>query len=509
MQTRMKNTLVLLSLLAVTVTAHAQASTAILWERTFGGNEVDVARAARPTSDGGFIVGGYSYSEISGTKTASSHGAGDFWLVKLDANGARQWDKSFGGVNFDGLHALQTTSDGGYILGGVSFSGATGNKTTAQQGSGDFWIVKVNASGTKQWEKTYGGSSNEVLRALQPTSDGGYILGGVTLSGASGNKTSTAHGAMDYWVVKVDASGNKQWERAFGGSADDELQSVAQTADGGFIVGGHSLSAISGNKGVANFAASRSDWWVLKLDASGNKQWEKCFGGVDAEEFRHAVPVAGGYILAGQSYSEASGNKSTSAFGSHDYWVVKVDTQGNKLWEKSFGGDDADELHHAELTSDGGFLLSGFSSSGASGNKSSSMTSATAREFWIVKLDAAGAKQWEQSMAGGFSGELVRLQTAGAGGYVVASLGQAGTEDFALTGLSGPLRINSFVVRADGTFLARANGTAGGNYSLEASVDFITWTPLMTKPADGNGVVSFSGNISVGEVRKFYRVQAR
>src|SRR5688572_10151567 len=151
------------AVLAGVFNTQAQTAAVIQWERSFGGGEKDSANLVEATSDGGYIVGGYSYSDASGSKSSASYGLGDYWVVKLDANGNKQWDRSFGGTSFDGINALQQTSDGGYILGGISFSDVSGNKTSANHGSGDYWVVKLNAGGNKQWEKSYGGSSNEVL----------------------------------------------------------------------------------------------------------------------------------------------------------------------------------------------------------------------------------------------------------------------------------------------------------------------------------------------------------
>src|SRR5687768_6415271 len=162
--------------LAAVFSIRAQAAAGIQWERSFGGNEKDFARQVKSTSDGGYALGGYSYSGVSGTKSSGAYGLGDYWFVKLDGSGNKQWDRSFGGTNFDGIHALQQTGDGGFILGGISFSDASGNKNSAHYGSGDYWVVRMDASGNKLWDNSFGGSSNEVLRSLQQTSDGGFIL---------------------------------------------------------------------------------------------------------------------------------------------------------------------------------------------------------------------------------------------------------------------------------------------------------------------------------------------
>jgi protein involved in ribonucleotide reduction len=222
---------------------------------------------------------------------------------------------------------VQPTSDGGYILGGTSDSGVSGNKTTPNFGGADYWLVKVDGSGNKQWEQVFGGSGNEQIYSVQPTSDGGYILGGYSTSGVSGNKTTPGLGGSDYWLVKVDGSGNKQWEKVFGGSGDDVIQSVQPTSDGGYLLGGSSTSGVSGNKTTPSLSSLEEfgDYWLVKVDGSGNKQWEQVFGGSGDDVLYSVQPTSdGGYILGGASHSGVSGNKTTPHFGNTDYWLVKL-----------------------------------------------------------------------------------------------------------------------------------------------------------------------------------------
>ncbi|HWN96304.1 MAG TPA: T9SS C-terminal target domain-containing protein [Methylomirabilota bacterium] len=485
----------------------AQAQPGIQWERSFGGSDADFSHVSEATSDGGCIIGGYSYSDVSGSKTSASFGSGDFWVVKLDASGNKQWDRSCGGTNLDRITSLQQTSDGGYILGGLSFSAVSGNKTSAHHGAADYWVVKLGPAGNKQWDKSYGGSSNDLLRSVQPADDGGYILGGVSLSGVSGNKSSASFGSDDYWIVKLNASGNKQWEKTYGGSDSDELHALQPTGDGGCIIGGYSFSGVSGNKTSANFGNGASDYWIVKLDASGNKQWEKSYGGDDADELYSLQQTAdGGFILGGHSYSDVSGNKSSGSFGSHDYWVVKLDAGGNKQWDKSYGGDDSDHLHSVQQTIEGGYILGGLSSSRVSANKLTTSASAQSGDYWVVKLAANGNKQWEQSIPGSHSGEVLRLQSTADGSYLLAGVvnSAAAEADYTAMKFRGALQLYSFSIRPDRVFQAQLIGMPGSNYALQSSIDFTTWTSRLTNHAV-NGLVTFAGTNSPGFSRLFYR----
>src|SRR5204863_32675 len=153
----------------------------------------------------------------------------DYWIVKTDSIGNKQWDKDFGGTNNDELFSIQQTADGGYILGGCSVSGISGDKTQVNWGDIDYWIVKTDSLGNKQWDKDFGGTSDDFLYSMQQTADGGYILGGISSSGISGDKTQVTWGNSDYWIVKTDSLGNKQWDKDFGGTVTEERCHTTQT----------------------------------------------------------------------------------------------------------------------------------------------------------------------------------------------------------------------------------------------------------------------------------------
>ncbi len=251
--------------------AHAQNPLAKQWDSRFGGTGSDVLESFQQTADGGYIAGGWTWSDSSGDITQHprdtslnwSNGAfhGDYWIVKTDAAGNKQWEKRFGGFLDDNLYAVKQCPDGGYLLGGESFSGVGGDKsqpnwdttTNFSNASRDFWIVKIDSLGNRQWDKRYGGTKEDQLFAIDLTRDGGYILGGTSTSDSSGDKTShnrdTAVYNYDYWIVKIDSLGNKQWDRDFGGSNSEfNMKAIHQTNDGGYIFAGTSESGISGDK---------------------------------------------------------------------------------------------------------------------------------------------------------------------------------------------------------------------------------------------------------------------
>ncbi|MBP7713944.1 MAG: T9SS type A sorting domain-containing protein [Bacteroidota bacterium] len=409
----------ILLLLFFTTTTLAQE---IEWQNTIGGNNTDQLYSIQQTSDGGYILGGVSISDISGDKTENSQGDYDYWVVKLDSTGNIQWQNTIGGSGYDQLYSIQQTSDGGYILGGYSNSGISGDKTESSQGDYDYWVVKLDAIGNIQWQTTIGGNDADWLYSVQQTTDGGYILGGYSLSDISGDKTEGTQGGNDYWVVKLDASGNIQWQNTIGGNNDDNLTSIQQTTDGGYILGGYSYSDISGDK-TENSQGS-DDYWVVKLNASGNIQWQNTIGGSGYDQLYSIQQTSdGGYILGGYSESNISGDKTENSQGFDDYWVVKLDTTGNIQWQNTIGGGSFDYLTSIQQTSDGGYILGGYSNSGISGDKTENCQGNT--DYWVVKLDASGNIQWQNTIGGNYSDWLYSVQQTSDGGYILGGCSDA------------------------------------------------------------------------------------
>jgi hypothetical protein len=319
------------------------------WNKTYGGSEVDYGLSVQQTSDDGYIMVGYTASYGVG-----GAGNGDIWLVKTNSSGIEQWNKTFGGISWDFGHAVQQTSDNGYIIVGQTESYGAGDV--------DIWLIKTNPSGIEQWNKTFGGSKLELGPSVQQTSDKGYIITGCT--------NSTNSGDSDLWLIKTNASGDEQWNKTFGGIYRDEGQTVQQTSDGGYIIAG------------ATNTSNNMDLWLIKTNASGNEQWNKTFGGSkwDISSFHyfgHAVQQTSdnGYIIVGTTESYGAGD--------WDVWIIKTNASGNEQWNKTFGGRDEDYGHSIQHTSDGGYIISGLrNSSGVDG-----------QEVWLIKINRTDPNQ--------------------------------------------------------------------------------------------------------------------
>ena len=398
-----------------------------MWDYRYGSSASEMLSCFIQTGDGGFILGGHSNSGISGDKTQPVWGSNDFWIVKTDRYGVKQWDKDFGALNFEMTRAACQADDGGYLFGGYSNSGIGGDKTQPAWGGvyGDFWILKTDSLGNKLWDRSYGGMSEDYLYAIAPTPDRGFILGGYSCSAVGGDKSQNAWaGTYDYWIVKIDSAGNKQWDRRFGGYDTDVLLKIKVSNDGGFVLGGYSLSTAGGDK--TQVAFGMQDYWIVKTDSLGNKQWDQSFGGNSYDYFSALEATTdGGFLLGGFSNSGISGNKTSGSWGLSDFWILKIDSLGNKLWEKNFGGSDTeDEFGSIVLTSDGGLLLAGTSYSNVSGIKTENNLGT--EQTWVVKTDLSGTVLWDQTIFTTGHDEYSYAVETSDGCYAIANLTNAG-----------------------------------------------------------------------------------
>jgi len=381
----------------------SQSPLAKAWDQRYGSLGWDELRTFRQTKDGGYILGGYSYAGIGGDKTQVNRDmvgySADYWIIKTDAFGHIQWDKSFGGGDNDFLFSVQQCSDNGYLLGGHSVSGIGGDKTQASNGDFDYWIVKTDSLGNQQWDKDFGGTSEDYLYSIQQTSDNGYILSGYSNSGIGGDKTQASWGQSDFWIVKTDSLGNIQWDKDFGGTNVEMYGCIQQTNDGGYIVGGMSNSGIGGNK--TQTVWGNFDYWIVKTDASGNIQWDRDFGGYGNDWLNSLQQTSdGGYILASRSESGYGGDKTQNlqgGFTDSDFWILKIDSLGNKNWDKSYGGTGIEDMFgNVFQTNDGGYLLGGNSFSNSSGDKTENNLGTA--QGWFIKADSSGNKQWDETL---------------------------------------------------------------------------------------------------------------
>ncbi len=341
----------------------------VQWEKTFGGTETDIGNSVEQTSEGGFIIAGYT----------SSYGAGsyDLYLIKTDSSGNSQWQKTFGGGHRERGGRVRQASDGGFIV--------VGNTKSYGAGGTDVYLIKTDSSGNSQWQKTFGGSDYDYGTSVQQTSDGGYIICGETWSYGAG--------LADVYLIKTDYSGSSQWEKTFGGSEGDWGCSVQQTSDGGFVILGY----------TASYGAGGTDVYLIKTDSSGNSQWQKTFGGSDYDEGYSVQQISdGGFIITGYTRSYGVGNG--------DVYLIKTDSSGNSQWQKTFGGNELDRGQWVQQTSDGGFIVTGYTRSYGAGSA----------DVYVIKTDSLGNSQWQQTFGGSYYDYGASVQQISNGGYIIS-----------------------------------------------------------------------------------------
>ncbi|WP_158267548.1 GEVED domain-containing protein [Adhaeribacter arboris] len=399
-----------------TITVAEPLVSSTQWNLRYGGTGNEGFTAIIKTSDGGYLSGGYSPSSISGDKTQGSQGKNDFWIVKTDANGNKLWDKTYGGSDHEYLNRIIQTQDGGYLLAGVSQSGIGGDKTQSNRGDRDYWIVKISSTGVKQWDKRYGGSGYDELKKVLQLPTGEYILAGYSNSPAGGDKSQGSQGGTDFWLIKVSRTGTKIWDKRYGGTLNEELGGIVQTSGGGFLLGGTSASGINGEK--SEVSRGGKDFWLISLDKNGTKLWDKTYGGSGEDEAYSLGKSGSEYFISGQSDSPAGFDKTRGSQGGKDFWFLKFTSTGEKIWDKRFGGILDEELRASVQTSDGGYLLAGKSFSNKSGNKT--QNSQGSSDYWIVKTDADGMYQWDKRYGGSEAEELRAVIKTPDGGLLLA-----------------------------------------------------------------------------------------
>lgn len=345
------------------------------WQRCVGGTNGDYAYDIITTTDSAYVFAGTTKSNDG--DVTGGHGGQDVWVVKLDrSSGNIVWQKTFGGSADDVANSIVETTDGGFLVAGYANSN-DGDIPGNNHGGSDVWIIKLNSSGTMEWQKLYGGTAGESASAItiNSTVDGSFLIGATT-SSTNGDVTGN-HGGNDCWLFKINGVGDLLWQKTYGGSQNDNCNAIVKTPDGGCILSGGSASNdgdVSGNNRYA-------DAWVVKIKPDGTIAWQKFFGGFDGDYASvRDIDASGNILLVGYTFSK-NGDIPASK-GGEDLWILRLDSNGNKLYSNVLGGRGGDMANDAVPTSDGGYITAGRSNS-TSGDVSGNHGG---EDVWVVKF---------------------------------------------------------------------------------------------------------------------------
>jgi len=379
--------LILISFLAIDYASGENKGDAITWDKTFGGNSEDMGFSIIQTEEGEYAIAGYTILKRGEKKDDWRAKLGyiilekskkqDFWIIKLDKNGNMEWDETFGDEGTDVANSIIQTKDGGYIIAGFIW--------TVYASKQDIWVIKLDENGNIEWGKTFDKDEHDIAYSIIQTEDGGYAI-----AGGTGKRF---WGEVNCWVIKLDAKGNMEWDNNFGGTGWDEIYSIIQTKDGSFITTGC----------VWSKGAGRGDVRVAKLNKRGDLVWDKTFGGSENDEARSIIQTDdGGYAVAGFTVLEDTGDR--------DVWVIKLDKDGNKVWDKTLGGTSEDWANSIIQDKNGNYIVAGWTKSIGAGKT----------DVWIVKLDKRGDLVWDKTFGGSENDEAHSIIQTDDGGYAVA-----------------------------------------------------------------------------------------
>lgn len=436
---RMKKIFTLL-ILFTTAFSNAQIIPEIEWQKSLGSESSDGAGGITVTADGGYIVFGNIF-DLSGNVT-THYGMSDYWIAKLDATGTLEWEKSYGGSNFESSAAsglkidtskIRQTPDGGYILGANSSSDDI--DVSANFGESDVWLVKIDNVGTIEWEKNYGNEYEDSFFDIRVTSDGGYIM----TSGTS-DPEAYIYGTK---ITKLDAQGNVMWANSYQGTGQFKyahLLNIIQTSDGGYIATGWTNaddSPITPTYEILpGFYDTSNRLWVLKINASGVFEWANTYGGSNMEEGYSIVETAeGNFVVGGMTYS-GDGN----AVGHPDPdnapapWVLKLNNLGGVLWQKFYGLRGS--VNDIKITADGNYVIGGSYIINIKSTNGEVINGRGSTDEFLMKLnDETGDIIWTKTMGGTSNDNLWGFALTPDYGYI--TVGSSRSEDGDVTGNIG------------------------------------------------------------------------
>lgn len=391
------------------------------WQKCLGGSDEEDGYYAIPTSDGGCIACGISTSndgDVSGNHLYYDSVSGnwftnlDTWVVKTDALGNIEWQRSLGGSFGEWTGEIIQTSDGGYAI--IGTTGSADGDVTFNHGGGDVWLVKLDSNGNVSWQKTYGGPGDEGGSSIVQTVDSGFVFVGFAIE--DGGDVAGHHGSLgaDFWIVKTDSNGAIEWQKCLGGSGDEGAVSIIMTFTGDFLITGMTSSS----DGDVTFNHGGGEYWVVKIDGSGNILWQKTYGGTSIDSPKQIVQSTDSNFFYVIGDTQSNNGDVSNLHGAHpDFWCIKIDTAGSLIWQKTLGSSGTDYGFSVDKTSDGGCVVMG-GISAADGDVTVNYGNGSL-DYWVAKLSSQGQLQWQKSL-GGSSNDLGRcVKQTPDGGFIL------------------------------------------------------------------------------------------
>ncbi len=388
---------------------------------TLGGTKNDVLQAVVKTNDGGYVTTGHTQSNNGDVINKSNEGF-DFWVLKFSDDNTLVWNKTYGGLGDDRASTIIQTSDNGFAV--LGYSKSLENNTVSNTASQDFWLLKLNEAGEVSWQKTFGFSGSDFGTKVIQTSDNGYLLIGVldvSASNGLGNLKISAkkHAGGDFWAIKLDASGNLQWSKFYGGSFTEEPKDVVETTDGNFIIAG---ATDSNDIDIKNSQGSY-DFWVIKITSTGSLVWEKSYGGSQIDQARAIVATNdGNFMIVGDTRS--TDKQVTENNGDADVWLLKIDTNGGVIWQKSIGASAFDVARSMVKTKDNNYMIVGSSRSLDKG-----FTNNGLNDGLLLNVDNQGNVLWQKTVGGDKIDFLYGITALNDGSFVAVGESNSNNKD--------------------------------------------------------------------------------
>ena len=401
-----------------------------------------------------------------------------FISINIFSQTTVEWYSANGGSENETVYGTFKTSDGGYIALGGTYSGDYDIDTT-NRGYSDAFIIKYDSLGNNEWLHTYGGESNEIFTGVCEANDGGYIILGQTSSVTGDLENLNYHGDNDLWVLKIDSLGNIVWNYLYGGSLDEFSKEIIPANDGGFII---LANTKSDNGDVSNLTGGYVDAWIMKINNDGGILWEKTYGGTNWDILSKIKSTSNGYVVAGETRS----NTISGFNGDYDVYLLKIDNNGNTIWEKAFGGSNTDQAFSLDITSNYSYIIGGRT------NSNDSIMSSTVYgngDAFVMKIDSSGNFIWETTLGG--SEEDVFWGICATANNQYFAVGQTESDDFDITSDNcyNHGYIDGFYALIDDNGNKQFSGTLGGNGN-----DILK-----------NAYYTFDGNyITIGETKSSY-----